>query len=95
MSMYNLREYGANYSKKSGRLWQYFRDKPDLDNNNAIMDFPADNNGSALFKFKTKIAGETGNDKTKDVKILVPLKYLSNFCRTFEMLLINCEIDLF
>ena len=25
---------------------------------------------------------------------MVRLKYLSNFCRTFEMLLINCEISL-
>ena len=26
---------------------------------------------------------------TKDVEIMVPLKYLSNFWRTFEMLFIN------
>ena len=25
---------------------------------------------------------------------MVPLKYLSNFCRTFEMPLINCEVEL-
>ena len=25
---------------------------------------------------------------------MVPLKYLSNFCRTLEMPLINCEIEL-
>ena len=25
---------------------------------------------------------------------MVPLKYLSNFWRTFEMLLINCELNL-
>ena len=25
---------------------------------------------------------------------MVPLKYLSNFCRALEMLLINCEINL-
>ena len=31
---------------------------------------------------------------TKDVKIIVPLKYLSNFWRTPEMLLINCEVNL-
>ena len=33
-------------------------------------------------------------DKTKNVKIAVPLKYLSNFCRTIEMSLTNCEINL-
>ena len=30
----------------------------------------------------------------KDVEIMVPLKYLSNFWRTLEMPLINCEINL-
>ena len=25
---------------------------------------------------------------------MVPLKYLSNFCRTLEMPLINCEVNL-
>ena len=28
---------------------------------------------------------------TKDVEIIVPLKYLSNFWRTLEMPLINCK----
>ena len=36
-------------------------------------------------KFKAKITGETGNDGTKDVEIIVPPKYLSNFWRTLEM----------
>ena len=31
---------------------------------------------------------------TKNVKIAVPLKYLSNFWKTFEILLINCESNL-
>ena len=30
----------------------------------------------------------------KNVEIMVPLKYLSSFCRTLEMPLINCEINL-
>ena len=58
------------------------------------MSFPADNNKSASFKFKTKIAGRIGNNGTKDVKIRVPLKYLSKFWTTIEMPLINCEINL-
>ena len=45
-----------------------------------------------MFKFKTKIAGKIENDDTKEVKI--SLKYLSNFWRTLEMSLINCEINL-
>ena len=47
-----------------------------------------------MFKFKTKIAGRTGNGGTKNVKIRVPLKYFSDLWRTLEMALINCEIYL-
>ena len=57
----------------------YGRDEPALYNNNNIIDFPANNNNSTSFKFKQKITGQTGNDGTKDVEIMVPLKYLSNF----------------
>ena len=37
---------------------------------------------------------KTGNNGTKNVEIMVPLKYLSNFWRTHKMSLINCEISL-
>ena len=30
----------------------------------------------------------------KNLKIVVPLKYLSNFWRTLDILLINCEVSL-
>ena len=43
---------------------------------------------------KQKITGETGDDGTKNVQIMVPLKYLSNFWRTLEMLITSCEINL-
>ena len=59
----------------------------------AIVNFNADNN-SALFKFKQKITGVTGERGTKSVKIMVPLKYLSNFWRILEIPLIKCEINL-
>ena len=50
---------------------------------------------SESFKYKTKIRGKTSAaENTKDVKIAVPLKYLSKFWRTLEMPLINCEINL-
>ena len=84
MSMYNLIEYSDNYSKTSGSLGQYYKDDP----NNNIAD-------SESLKFKVKITGKTPDDgNTKDVEIIVPLKYLSNFWRTLEMLLINCEVNL-
>ena len=84
MPMYNFIEYGNNYSKTSGSLWQYYRDDP----SDTITE-------SESFKYKIKITGKTpaaGN--TKDVKIVVPLKYLSNFWRTLEIPLINCEVNL-
>ena len=91
--MYNLIEYRDNYSKTSGSLWQYCKDTPAVDNNNPIINF-AENNLTDSFNFKVKITGQTGNDGTKNVEIMVPLKYLSNFWRTLEMPFINCEIDL-
>ena len=85
MPMYNLIEYSDNYAKTSESLWQYFRDEPD-DNN--IED-------SESFKSKIKTPGKTPNDNNeKDVEIMVPLKYLSNFWKTLEMPLINCEVNL-
>ena len=35
MSMYNLLEYGQNYSMTSGSLWNYYRDEIDVINDNA------------------------------------------------------------
>ena len=52
----------------------------------------ADNSDS--FKFRKKIRGGTGDNGTKNVEIMVSLKYLSDFWRTLEMPLINCEINL-
>ena len=50
---------------------------------------------SESFKYKVKITGKSPADgNTKDVEIIVLLKYLSNFRRTLEMPLINCEVNL-
>ena len=82
MPMYNLIKYSDNYSKTSGSLWQYYKDIP---NGNLAR--------SESLKYKVKITGKTPNNgNTKDLEIIVPLKYLSNFLRTFEIPLINCEV---
>ena len=71
MPMYNLIKYSDNYAKTTGSLWQYFRDEPDDDIEN-----------SESFKSKIKITGKTpDNSNEKNVEIMVPLKYLSNFGR--------------
>ena len=84
MPMYTLIEYSDNYAKTTGSLWQYFRDDP---NDNLAE--------SESFKCKIEITGKTpNNNNVKNVEIMVPLKYLSNFWRTLEMPLINSEINL-
>ena len=94
MLMYNLIEYSDNYSKTSGCLRQYYRVETAMTDNGAIKNFYVNGNNSASFKFKKK------NNKCnscwwyKNVEIIVSLKYLSNFWRTLEMPLINCENNL-
>ena len=83
-----------DYSKTSGSVWQYYRDKRALDNNGNVIDFSANSNNSILFKFKQQITEQTRNSDTQTVEIMVQLNYPSTFWRTFEMPLINCEIDL-
>ena len=79
MPMYDLIEYSNNYAKTSGSLWQYYRDEP----NDNLAD-------SESFKSKIKVTGKTPADSNeKDIEVIVPLKYLSNFWRILEMLLIN------
>ena len=93
MPMYNLIEYSDNYAKTTGSLWQYCKDIPARDDDDEITEFRR-NNTTDSFKFKAKITGQIGDDGTKDVEIMVPLKYLSNFWRGLEMPLINCEVNL-
>ena len=90
MPMYNLIEY-SDISKTSGILWQYCRDEPALDDDDAITDFNVAYTNS--FKIKEKVAGQTGGNRTKKAEIMVPLKYLTNFWRTLEMPLIDCEAN--
>ena len=92
MPMYNLLEYSKNYSKTTGSFWNYYRDEPNSGANNNINYLIKD---SKCFDYKTSITGKLeGNITEKEVEIVVPLKHLSNFWRTLDMPLINCEINL-
>ena len=100
MPMYNLRGYSDNYSKTFGSLWQYGKEIPAVDDDGDIVEFNRANATDSL-NFKTKINSQTAADNNNgniagraDVEIMVPLKYLSNFWRTLEMPLINCEVEL-
>ena len=77
MPMYKLIEYSDKYAKTTGSVWQYCKDIPARNNDDEIVDF-AVNNVTDSFNFKAKITGQTEDDGTKDVEIIVPLKYLSN-----------------
>ena len=74
MPMYNLIEYSDNYSKISGILWQFYRDVPAVNDDGAIADFIVENTNIRPFNLKVKLAGQTGKDGTKKVKMMVPLK---------------------
>ena len=97
MPMYNLIEYSDNYQDSSATLYQYKRDEPP--EANAIADLTADNSSS--FKYKVNLLGNIPQDAADpnrigrlNAKVVVPLKYLSNFFRSLEMPLINCKIKL-
>ena len=100
MPMYNSIECSDNYLKTSGSLWQYCKEIPAVNNAGDIVSFNGANPTDS-FNFKTKITGQSAGDNNNgniagraDVEIMVSLKYLSNFWRTFEMPLINCEVEL-
>ena len=93
MPMYNLIERHDDYSKTSGSLWQYCKEIPAINNDGDIVNFNGAN-ATDSFNFKTKITSQTNDDGITNVEIMVPLKYLSNFWRTLEMPLVNCEVEL-
>ena len=96
MLMYNLLEYNKSYRKTTGSLWNYYRDEPSD---------PLSSN-SESFKYKTSITGNTynigdgeeGYDANKvgknETEVVIPLKHLSNFWRSLNIPLINCEVEL-
>ena len=93
MPMYNLIEYSDNYSDTSGSLWQFKSDEVPANNDELTI------NNSEPFKYKAALVGKSayhnkGNSFVKDTKIVVPLKYLSNFWRSLEIPLINCKVHL-
>ena len=96
MPMYNLLEYSKNYRKTTGSLWNYYRNEP----SDPLF------SSSESFEYKTSITGNTynvGDDEDdydaekvgkNETEIVIPLKHLSNFWRTLNIPLINCEIEL-
>ena len=77
MTMYNLSTASKNYSETIGCLWNYYRDEG---NSGAEGNTSYSIKDSKSFDCKTKITGRLEcKDTKKEVEIVVPLKYLSNF----------------
>ena len=87
--MYNLIDYIKNYSKTTGSFWSYYRDDP---NSGAVGNMNYSIKDPTFFDYKMSITGRW--QYRKNVEIVVPLKYLSNFWRALDVTLINCEINL-
>ena len=82
-------------TKKAGSLWNYYRDEPRsvTDDNNIIHSIL--NSESFDYKANFMENGVTHKNLTKnDVKTVVSLKHFSNFWRSLNIPLINCEIEL-
>ena len=92
MPMYNLLYYSKNFRKATESFWNYYPDMPKFghDKNANLRQrviYPIEDSES--FNYKTKLVGNVDvvadaadNDiktELEDIKIVVPLKNLSNF----------------
>ena len=94
MRKYNLIEYSDNYSDTLGSLWQFKRDEVPLNNAALAADSAQSLKYKAALVGKTAVGVNNANSSVRHKKNVVPLKYLTNFWRSLEMLLINCKIHL-
>ena len=87
MPMYNLLEYSDNYQDSTGSLYQFKRDEPPDDNADV-------GNNTTSLVYKSKLISGSDDNNVNNVKLVVPLMYISNFFRSLEMPLVNCKIEL-
>ena len=106
MPMYNLLEYTKNYRKTTGSLWNYYRDEPSnpLSSNSESFKYKTSITGNT-YNIDEKITDDDGNevdnpkyDANKvgknETEVVILLKHLSNFWRSLNISLINCEVEL-
>ena len=99
MPMYNFLEYSNNYFIKLGILQNHYRDEINGDaKENDAVDKMINNNetvSSKYVEYKTKLIGTTtNNNNIPDPEILILFKYLTNFWRSPDFRLNNCEAEL-
>ena len=105
--MYNLLEYCKNYRKTKGSLWNYYRDEPSnalSSSDSESLKYKTSIQGNT-YNVDEKVTDDDGNevdnpkyDANKVLKneteVAIPLKHLSNFWRSLNIPLINCEVEL-
>ena len=97
MPMYNPLQYSQNYSMTSRSFWSYYRDK--TDDVDDVSDGKSFNYKTKIVENKPKGPGNEGHANrppvlTLNAEVTIPLKYFSNFWRSFDFSLINYEIGL-
>ena len=104
MSFYNMLEYSDNYADTTGSLYQYKRPEPRDSNDNIVTTLSSFKYQSGIVqKQLTTPNSENVPANTdpnfanahiiwKNNKIVVPLKYISNFFRNLELPLINTKL---
>ena len=107
MNLYNILEYSDNYADTTASLYQYKRPEP-RDNNgnvvnlgNALSSFKylsglvqkqLTTPNSENFPANTDPSFANAHRIWKNIKILVPLKYISNFFRNLELPLLSTKL---
>ena len=103
MPMLNLLYCSKKFRKTTGSFWDYYPDKPNSghDNNANLREritYPIKNSESLVLGTLPAAADfPNGNDveaESDDIKVIVPLKNLSNFIFSLNFLMINTEIEL-
>ena len=105
--MYNLLYYSKNFRKTTGSFWNCYPDKPNSGYNEQTdglsnvryerkkIFYPIKDSES--FNYKTKLFGNLpggSNVELPNIRIIIPLKNLSNFIFSLNFLIINTETKL-
>ena len=96
MPMYNLLEYSKSYRKTTGSLFNYYRDEPKSGYNSDNRDrrhYSVKDSESFDYKTSIIVQLENNEDYLENIKVVVPLKYLSNFIKNLHLPVINCELN--
>ena len=99
MPMFNLLYSSKNFRKTTGSFWNYYPDKANssyLGDNESTRVFDPIRN-SESFDYKTKLVSQLpggNNVELENIKVIIPLKNLSNFIFSLDFLMVNAEIEL-